>query len=260
MIQPHFKTSITGVPILKNAAIEADAERILRDYNPSLLDAPQALDVDDFAENYLGLRIHYDNLSHNGSILGRMVFYNSRIPVYLPLLERAEYCIVDAGTILIDNSLEAEGRKAVFRSTMMHECGHKVYHTQYYRGESEPSTWLTSACTKPPATACRYADITSSRSDERLKLVSDHDWLEHQAKYFSSAMLMPAIMVRRVYDELEIGENMRISGNKASELDFIFWLANIFQVSNYSAEVRIRQLHLDFKSHKAVNPSMIGIA
>ena len=131
MIQPHFKTSMTGVPILKNAAIEADAERILRDYNPSLLETPQALDVDDFAENYLGLRIHYENLSHNGSIWGRMVFYNSQIPVYVPLLDRAEYCPVEAGTILIDNSLEDEERKTLFRSTMMHECGHKVYHMQY---------------------------------------------------------------------------------------------------------------------------------
>jgi hypothetical protein len=44
---------MTGVPILKNTAIEADTERILRDYDPSLLKIPQALPVEDFAENYL---------------------------------------------------------------------------------------------------------------------------------------------------------------------------------------------------------------
>lgn len=260
MIQLSFQTNMTGVPILRNAAIEVDTERMLRDYNPSLLETPQALPVEDFAENYLGLSIHYDNLSHNGSILGRMVFYNSQIPVYVPSLERAEYCAVDGGTILIDNSLEAERREAVFRSTMMHECGHKVYHTQYYREESEPSIWLTAASKRPTATACRHADVMGSQSDGRRKLVSDHDWLEHQAKYFSSAMLMPASMVRRVYDELEIGENMRISNSKASEYDFIFWLTSIFQVSTYSAEVRIRQLNLGFESHKATNATMLGFA
>jgi hypothetical protein len=126
VIQPSFKTDMTGVPILKNTAIEADAERILRDYKPSLLETPQALDVEDFAENYLSLSIHYDYLSHNRSILGRMVFLNSQVPVYVPSLKRAEYCPVKGETILIDNSLEDEKCEALFRSTMMHECGHNT--------------------------------------------------------------------------------------------------------------------------------------
>jgi len=239
---------MTGVPILKNATIEADAERMLRDYNPSLLETPQPLNVEDFTENYLGLRIHHQNLSHNGSIWGRMVFYNSQIPVYVPSLDRAEFCSVEADTVLIDNSLEDERSAALFRSTMMHECGHKVYHKQYFRKESEPSMWLTAACEPIRATACRQADIVGFRSDGRHKLITDNDWLEHQAKYFSAAMLMPAPMVWRVYDELEIGENMRASASKESEYDFIFWLTSIFRVSAYSAEIRIRQLRLDYES------------
>ena len=141
MIQPSFKTSMTGVPILKNITIEADVERMLQDYNPSLLEMPQPLDVEDFAEGYLGLGVHFDNLSHNGSIWGRMVFYNSQIPVYVPELEYAEYLPIEANTVMIDNYLLSEEREAAYRSTVMHECGHKVYHKQYFREEAEPSMW-----------------------------------------------------------------------------------------------------------------------
>jgi len=252
VIQPGFKTSMTGVPILKDAAIEADVERILRHYNPSLLETPQPLDVEDFAEGYLGLGVHYNHLSHNGSVWGRMVFYNTQIPVYVPELERAEYLPVEANTVVIDNGLLNEERKAAYRSTVMHECGHKVYHTKYYREEAEPSMWVSAAAReRMPATACRQVDVVDFGCGGKRELVSDRDWLEHQAKYFSAATLMPAPAVRRVYDELEIGENMRVSSCKASEYDFIFWLTSIFHVSACSAEIRIRQLKLDFDSVKA---------
>ena len=252
MIQPSFKTSMTGVPILKNTAIEADVERMLRDYNPSLLEMPQPLDVEDFSESYLGLSVHFDNLSHNGSIWGRMVFYNNQIPVYVPELEHAEYLPIEANTIVIDNCLLNEEREAAYRSTMMHECGHKVYHTQFYREEAESSMWVTATAQRwIPATACRQVDVMDFGSGGKRTLISDQDWLEHQAKYFSAAALMPAPAVRRVYDELEIGENMRVSSSKASEYDFIFWLSSIFRVSTRSAEVRIRQLKLDFDSVSA---------
>ena len=101
MILPQYTTSMTGVPIVKDASIDADAERLLRDYKPAMLETPQALDVEDFTENYLGLRVHFDNLSHNGSIWGRTIFFNSQIPVYVPILRRAEYCAVNGGTILL---------------------------------------------------------------------------------------------------------------------------------------------------------------
>ena len=255
MIQPRFKTSMTGVPIMKDAAIEADAERLLRDYNPALLETPQALDVEDFAENYLGLRIHYNHLSHNGSIWGRMVFYNSRIPVYVPKASRAEYLPVEGSALVIDNSLLIYGRDNEFRSTMMHECGHKIYHTQYYRPEAPPSIWLSSAVREQmPATACRQADILGSGKGKRHVLTTDHDWLEHHAKYFGSSALIPASMVRRVYDETEVERNMGYYKRKEAETEFALELMRIFHVSGRSADIRIKQLKLDFASFQATHP------
>jgi len=260
MIQPRFKTSMTGVPIMKDVAIEADAERLLKDYNPALLEAPQALDVEDFAENYLGLRIHYNHLSHNGNIWGRMVFYNSRIPIYMPENKLADFLPVKGGTIVIDNSLVSYGRDNEFRSTIMHECGHKIYHTQYYRPEAPPSIWLSSAAREQiPATACRDVDVLGFGKGGQRLLISDHDWLEHHAKYFSSSVLMPASMVRRVYEETDVAKNMAYYNGKGVETEFALDLMRVFHVSGRSADIRIRQLKLDFASFQAIHSELVEI-
>ena len=249
-----FSKSVTGVPILSDAAIENDAERLLKDYNPALLKTPQALNVEDFAENYLGLRTHYDYLSHNGNTWGRMVFYNSLILVYVPTLKLADYIPVKGDTVIVDNGLLGEGREPSFRSTMMHECGHKVYHTQYFCRNVD-SILSTSSAARMwlPATACRQVDILGTRNSMRHALVSDRDWLEHQAKHFSAATLMPASMVRYIYNDLDMDDGYRIYSVKEMEQYFIYYLATIFRVSQQFAGIRIKQLKLDFDSYSTSN-------
>ncbi len=105
-----------------------------------------------------------------------------------------------------------------------------------------------------PATACRQVDVQDSHKWGQHKLISDHDWLEHHAKYFSSAALMPASMVRRVYDETEVAKYMQTHDGKEIEMDFVFALMAAFRVSAQSAGIRIRQLGLDFASFKAKHP------
>ena len=242
---------------MRDVSIEADAELLLRDYNPALFDKPQALDVEDFAENYLGLRLHYDNLSNDGSIWGRMVFYDTQVPIYVPEQKRADFSPVEGGTVLIDNSLLEAERYREFNSTMMHECGHKIYHTQYYRKEDPPSISLLTAARKQiPATACRDVDVQGTRIGGQRLLVSDQDWLEHHAKFFSSSALMPASMVKRVYEESEVEKNMGYYEGKGIEIEFVLELMHIFRVSGQSANIRIRQLGLDFATFKGRHPEL----
>ena len=88
-------------------------------------------------------------------------------------------------------------------------------------------------------------------------MITDHDWLEHHAKYFSSSILMPASMVKRVYAETEVEKNMGYYKGKGVETDFVLDLMRVFHVSARSAEIRIRQLQLDFASFQATHPEMI---
>jgi len=261
MIHLRFKTNKTGVPILKDTDIDIDAELLLRNYNPDLLKIPPPVDVEDFTENYLGLNIHFDYLSHNGCIWGRMVFNNRRIPVYVPELDRAEYRPIDADTVVIDNILLDSPNEFAFRSTMMHECGHDVYHPQIYREDDNQLSFfqLGPPQEKIAATLCRSMDILGSGSKKQRSLKSDRDWIEHHAKYFSAAMLMPKSMVEFICNEPGLRKQLTDECCGFEEEFLAQHLSDVFNVSPTSAKIRIKQLNLGFENVPNRNPGVFTI-
>lgn len=66
MYQPKLRKQRSGIPIMRNSEIDAHAEEFLRDYNPSLFKSPQPVDIEAFAEFYLGLAL----ISHTFPIAG----------------------------------------------------------------------------------------------------------------------------------------------------------------------------------------------
>ena len=85
MYQPKIRKLRNGIPILRNCEIDAHAEAFLYDYDDTLLTTPQPVDIEAFAEFYLGLSLDYVYLSPCGLILGRMVFQEVEpVPVFLP--------------------------------------------------------------------------------------------------------------------------------------------------------------------------------
>ena len=92
MYEPQFRCRSNGVPILSHEDIESDAEMFIRDFDPDVLNNPKEVNIEEFAEFYLGLTPEYNNLTHCGLILGRMVFNDSnKVPVYDADAKRAEY-------------------------------------------------------------------------------------------------------------------------------------------------------------------------
>lgn len=57
----HRKRS--GVPVLSRKDIDVLGEKLVADFCPDALKEPQALDVDSFAQNYLGMEQDYQYLS-----------------------------------------------------------------------------------------------------------------------------------------------------------------------------------------------------
>lgn len=55
-----------------------------------------------------------------------------RVPVYLLKEKCADYLYVKRGTLLIDNTLLDDRKEYRLRSTIGHECGHWVFHCDYY--------------------------------------------------------------------------------------------------------------------------------
>ena len=240
MIDLRLRYGANGVPILSNNEIDRHAEALIADYDPTLLSSPKALDVEDFSENYVGLRFHYTYLSHKGFIWGRMVFRNTKIIAFDP----ENNCVieepVDGNTIVIENGLLDEKKEHAYRSTVMHECCHGIYHFSYFCLGQHTST-------RPPYISCEAKNILGpDRVPGRLQ--TDIDWIEHQAKYFSAAILMPKKTMTKIcrspYIKYGISEN-----NPGSENDALAgYVAKLFNVSCESAKIRIRQLGLEYKT------------
>lgn len=246
MYEPQFRCRSNGVPILSHEDIESDAEMFIRDFDPDVLNNPKEVNIEEFAEFYLGLTPEYNNLTHCGLILGRMVFNDSnKVPVYDADAKRAEYIFAGRGTVMIDNTLLTDEHR--FRSTMGHESGHWIYQQSYFY--RDPNQLFLFDNLEQTSTACRKTDIEggeAAQSNGRKQLCSDHDWLEHQAKYFSAAILMPRTAMRQVCGDKELRKRLR-EEFPGFELEMLAAeVAEIFNVSSESAKIRIKQLGFDF--------------
>lgn len=237
MYLPKLKKKRNGIPIMSNIEIDTHAEEFLKDYNPSVLKNPQPIDMEDFAEYYLNLTLDYVYLSHCRFILGRMVFQEvERVPVYLPKERCADYLYAKRGTLLIDNTLLSEWKEYRLRSTIGHECGHWLFHSEYYTNVNRRS--YDTYKSESELTGCKKTDIEGGEEQAgRRRLLTDHDWLEHQAKYFSAAILMPKTPFLTTVSDL-----LEVSGLDTTDLPEA--LSEIFHVSPSSANIRLAQLGL----------------
>ncbi|GLC78493.1 hypothetical protein LBYZC6_06070 [Lacrimispora brassicae] len=235
MYQPKLRKRRNGVPIMSNAEIDSHAEQFLKDYNPTVLKNPQPVNIEAFAEIYLDLTVDYTYLSHCGLILGRMVFQDTeRVPVYLPKEKCADYLYVERGTMMIDNTVLENWKEYRLRSTIGHECGHWIFHSDYYTHASRHNGQDIKSL--PGITGCKKTDIEGAMEPSgRRQLISDIDWLEHQAKYFSAAILMPKTPFIDVASDL-------LGSGQLNRTDLANVLAETFQVSSVSANIRLSQL------------------
>lgn len=249
MLDLRLKYSKSNIPILSNKEIDTQAELLIEDYDSSLLSKPRAIDVEDFAENYLGLHFHYTDLSHSGFIWGRMVFNDAKIIVYNSSTERPDEEPVDGNTIVIDNRLLDEKMEHAFRSTVMHEVGHAIYHDEYY---------YIDCCQLPideenefehlPCTSCEAKSIIGSTGNASRKLKTDTEWIEHQAKYFSAAALMPRRSMQLLCTTPTI-QQFCFREHPGYENDaLIAIVSKVYNVSYESAKIRLNQLRLAYTS------------
>lgn len=238
MYQPKLRKQRNGIPVLKNCEIDDHAEAFLRDYNAALLTTPQPVDIEAFAEFYLNLSLDYVFLSHCGLILGRMIFQETeRVPVYLPEVNCADYLYAKRGTLLIDNTVLEDKKEYRLRSTIGHECGHWLFHSDYYMGKVQRNHQRYAHLAE--ITGCKDSDIVGGAElSGKRRLITDLDWLEHHAKYFSAAILMPKTPF--LFAISDMADRDLLNDAELSEK-----LANTFRVSPASVKIRLSQLGID---------------
>ena len=224
-----------GIPVLRTADLEAIAEDVIKTFTGKSFLTPEAIDIEQFAESYLKIRVDYADLSHNQSILGMMIFHDCNVPFYIPTEKTVKHYRVKSGTALIDRSLIDENKlQARARFTIAHECAHWILH--------QPQ-----AGKKFDGLICRK--VSSYSAEE--KSMTAYQWREWQADNMASALLMPAASVKhyltayleqqskRESDFLDcFGERMVLARTQS----LIKQLASVFNVSEKAAEIRLKKL------------------
>lgn len=248
MIQLDFRTKKNGVPILSKKDIEDMTEMIIQDYKPKILDEPCSLDIELFSESYTGLEMDYQDLTHNQSILGMMVFNDCHIPVYDAEKNKAKRIVVNEGTILIDNSLLEDDQIRRGRFTLSHEVSHWFLHRKIYRvDKNQISLFDIPQEEKQPFIKCRTIDI---ECNGRRELVTDDDWMEWQADHMASAILMPkkafSDVAKKKFKSAGIKKGFYQMG---TDFEQDLWaevmtceLADLFDVSRAAAKIRLKNL------------------
>jgi Zn-dependent peptidase ImmA (M78 family) len=234
MLKPRLRYDRHLVPILSKDGIDTLGEAFVRDFNPDAMAEPLPLDVDRFLCDYLGMVQDFAYLSNDGRYLGMTVFNDTRrVIVYDPERNEADYMPARAGTVIIDNTLLADGKEHRYRFTMGHEGGHGILHTDYFA--YDPDQMCFEDTGREPVIQCR-ADAPSILRRKSAAQWTPEDRMEWQANRLSSALLMPRSMVYRLVRSLP--------QEKSVDFDImaILTVADTFNVSNEAAQYRL----LDF--------------
>ncbi len=235
MITCSCRLDSNGIPLLSKRQLESYGERVLRDFSPDVLQYPQPTDIDRFITEYMGFGFEYQYLSNNQVYLGITVFEDTdTLPIYIPELNRAEFLSVKKNTIIIEGTL-ADNPSLIHRErfTEGHEASHGLIHTEYYQRKAQ-YTNLYDTCgsiySKPS-----FPDL--SGVDVHGKRLQGEAWLEWQANYLASVLLMPRAAVKKLRNMIEP------RGSQFWCVDLADTMVEVFNVSEEAARVRLISLN-----------------
>lgn len=174
----------------------------------------------------LGLAVEFHTLSPDGTILGLTACDEVEVTVFNNQ-NRPEYCYMDGKTLFIDNSLISEdapvGR---YHFTLVHEACHQIYKMLF------PQRYMNEAAKRQIHYCTSYKRIC--------------DWEEWRTNTLTSAVLMPADMVRSNMAAFGLGNHLRML-NKVfapDEYDRFCEMAQYMGVSKQALSIRLKQLGL----------------
>lgn len=235
MFKPILNYSQSGMPIISNSEIDILGERMAVDFDNTILLDPHAIDIDRFVERYLKKTVDFMYLSHCGVYLGATVFQTTdSLPVYIPEENCADYAHVDAGTIIIDGTLDDESKEHRYRYTLGHEGGHSVLHTSYFLNtigsKERDQTGLYIRC---------RADFRIGKNRySSIRNLTDEERAEQQANRFSAAVLMPQSAMRILLARKPYNGKTEWIENATTQI------SKTFNVSREAAFYRLKDLEI----------------
>lgn len=215
---------------LSKKDIENEATLFLNQYSPISLIKPSILNLEDIIESKLNLKLEYQQLDEKGNVLGMTVFKTGYLPV-INENQEIEKIVAQQGTIIL-NSILADDIKQQnrYQFTLAHEIGHWILQRkELLYDENQISLFDTiQDLSEKDSIQCLNRFV----NPEYNTLITDLDWLEWQANYFASAILMPKIIFLKELSKLDF----------CTEENRILELSKIFGVSKQAVRNRINSL------------------
>ncbi|MCR4578675.1 MAG: ImmA/IrrE family metallo-endopeptidase [Clostridiales bacterium] len=224
-----FETDPACVPYLSSSFIDEFCDDLVARFDKGVTRDLHPLNIDDFATGHMGLRLVYENMSCNFSVLGAMLFEDTAyFPVYDPRRDRAEYISAREGDVVLEKKLLDASQNDRLRYTLAHEVGHALWHGMYYNSLKRSGKAMNGfmLCGR---------DNLRSISEDAARL-SRRRLIEYQANRSASALLMPKSAVKRLRDRLGKPET------PDERADLVIYTAAAFRVSDFAAKIRLKEL------------------
>lgn len=226
--------------ILSKEDIELEATVFLQKYSPESLCKIVRLDLESIAEFDLNLVIDYQRLDKDGNLLGMTIFKESRVPIINENMN-IEFIKVNRGTIIFNTWMTDDlKQKSRYKYTLAHEVGHWILHRGKmldYDGQISLDMLLKQKLSVDENAYVKCLNRNVNPSYINTKLKEDIDWIEWQANYWASAILMPKEIFCETYEKYK---KMYVKEKMVENL------ANDFGVSKVAVENRIKNFNKEY--------------
>ena len=216
---------------LSKLKIEEYAYEFLSKNSTESLNKAMQTDIEYIIENKLNISLQFLKLDSTKNLLG-MTIMNPMKVKFLNENSQIVEGIFDRNTILINEFLaNEENQEHRLYFTLAHEVGHWYLQRKDAYIDSGQQSLFGEDTTK--SSVNRFIDnIDIFKSLKRKKLVTEEDWLEWQANYFASCILMPKKMFKNEYIKLQ---------NK-NFFEKVSILSEIFNVSEEATAYRMKEI------------------
>lgn len=214
---------------LSKRQIEACANSFLEENSPETVRIAMPINLEHIIENKLNINIQYLKLDDTNNLLG-MTIMNPMYVKYFDENMQMQETLVDRNTILINSFLvEQKNQEHRYYFTLAHELGHWYLHRKdaYIDSQQQCIFELTTI----NSGRNRFVDdVNIFTHSRKKKLRSEEDWLEWQANYFASCILMPKKTFIQAYQSIDESVD---KGAKLSE---------VFNVSKEAVSYRMAEI------------------
>lgn len=220
------------LPYISNGDLEKRAEDFLKKYCPDALEEPMPLPINEVIRK-MEATLFLAPLGKK--IFGKTLFFKSVEKVFDDDLEVLELELPKR-SILIDPDVYFHRNIGAYNNTIIHECVHLEYHSQYFELNHFDDNG-------PSSISCKTDYVEPKKLDN---IATAYERMEYQASYLAPRILMPAKTTLKKFAEIRANyANQQLNSSFGDIMSkIIYELADFFKVSRQAAKIRLVDLDI----------------